>query len=72
MELSKGREVGMSKACVSKSEPKNILGEHHRVDGAGSVLVVKGKDQTQELIPALPLTSCVTSAKFFKLITPVP
>ena len=37
VELSKGREVGMSKACVSKSEQKNILGEHHRVDGAGSV-----------------------------------
>ena len=24
------------------------------------LLVVKGKDQTQELIPALPLSSCVT------------
>lgn len=36
------------------------------------LLVVKGKDQTQELITALPLSSCVTLAKFLNLITPVP
>ena len=36
------------------------------------LLVVKGKDQTQELIPALPLSSCVTLAKFLNIIIPVP
>ena len=36
------------------------------------LLVVKGTDQTQELIPALPLSSCVTIGKFLNLFTPVP